>query len=162
VNRIGKVTQGVEGAFEAHAAKLHAMEDGCTLHEGAHQIVSNNVKQEFLFNHEWGQATQDVEGECDFDLPEMEFHAPAFQVKGSDGFGGIGHRIKQGGYQDDGAAAAALDIYVKTDLTQGERIGQGGELLRAPGRCALVWLFPFDKDVVLAQESRRGGLDAIA
>jgi hypothetical protein len=59
----------------------------------------------------------------------MEFHAPAFQVKGSDGLGGISHRIKQGGYQDDGATAAALDIYVKTDLTQGERIGQGSELL---------------------------------
>jgi hypothetical protein len=33
------------------------------VHEGAHQIASNNVKQEFLFNHEWSQATQDDEGE---------------------------------------------------------------------------------------------------
>jgi hypothetical protein len=30
----------------------------------------------------------------------------------------ISHRIKQGGHQDDGAAAAGLDIQVKTDLTQ--------------------------------------------
>ena len=151
MDRVGKVTQGVEGAFEAHAAKLHTMEDSGALQEGANQIVSNNVKQEFLFNHRWGQATQDVEGESDFDLPEMEFHAPAFQVKGSDVFGGISHRIKEGGYQEDGAAAAALDLSVNTDLAQGERVGQGGELVRAPGRCALARLFPADKDVVLAQ-----------
>ena len=56
-------------------------------------------------------------------------HAPAFQVERSDRLGGISHRIKQGGHQDDGAAAAALAIYVKTDLTQGERIGQGSKLL---------------------------------
>jgi hypothetical protein len=86
------------------------MQDGGALHEGADQIVSNNVKQEFLFNHEWGQATQDVEGECDFDPPEMKCHAPAFQVERGDGLGGIGQRIKQGGHQDNCAAAAALDI----------------------------------------------------
>jgi hypothetical protein len=68
-------------------------------------------------------------------------------VFSGDGLGGISHRIKQGGHQDDGAAAAALVIYVKTDLTQGERIGQGSELLRAPGRCVLARLFPADMDV---------------
>ena len=40
---------------------------------------------------------------------------------------------------------------MKTDLAQGERVGQGGELLRAPRRCALGRLFPADEDVVLAQ-----------
>ena len=96
----------------------------------------------------------------------MQFNAPAFQVERSDGLGGISHRIKQGGHQDDGAAAAALAIYVKTDLTQGERIGQGSELLRTPGRCALARLFPADKDVpcpsVCRDGSQRVGLDAIA
>ena len=107
---MGEVTQSVEGSFEAQAAKLHAMEDGGALHERADEVVGNNVKQELLVDHRGCQAAQDVEGECDFDLPEMEFHAPAFQVKRSDGLGGIGHRIKQGGHQDNCAAAAALDI----------------------------------------------------
>ncbi|MGA7213404.1 MAG: hypothetical protein WBX20_04280 [Terrimicrobiaceae bacterium] len=142
MNRVGKVTQSVEGSFEAQAAKLHAMEEGGALHEGADEVVGNNVEQEFFLDHRGCQAAQDVEGECDFDLPEMEFHAPAFQVKGSDGLSGIGHRIKQGGHQDNGAAAAALDIEVKADLAQGERVGQGGKLLRAPGGCALGRLFP--------------------
>ena len=91
VNRVGKVTQSVEGSFEAQAAKLHAMEDGGALHEGADEVVGNNVKQKFFVDHRWCQAAQDIEDECDFDLPEMEFHAPAFQVKRSDGLGGIGH-----------------------------------------------------------------------
>ena len=65
------------------------MEDGCALHQGADEVVGDNVEEEFFLDHRGCQAAQDVEGECDFDLPELEFHVPAFQVKGSDGPGGI-------------------------------------------------------------------------
>ena len=61
----------------------------------------------------------------------MQFNAPAFQVERSDGLGGISHRIKQGGHQDDGAAAAALAIYVKTDR---RRVSVSG---RAANSCGL-------------------------
>jgi hypothetical protein len=35
-------------------------------------------------DHRGCQAAQDVEGECDFDPPEMKCHAPAFQVERGD------------------------------------------------------------------------------
>ena len=81
VNRVGKVTQSVEGSFEAQAAKLHAMEEGGALHERADEVVGNNMEQKFFLDHRWCQAAQDIEGECDFDFSEMKLHAPALQVK---------------------------------------------------------------------------------
>ena len=56
---MGKVTQSVEGSFEAQAAKLRSMEEGGALHEGADEVVGNNVEQEFFLDHRGCQATFD-------------------------------------------------------------------------------------------------------
>src|SRR5213592_3814781 len=61
VNDIGKVTQGIQGAFEADSAQFHTMADGRVLHERADKVVGNDVKQEFFLDHLWRQAAQDVE-----------------------------------------------------------------------------------------------------
>ena len=50
----GLPSEAWTASAKSSRGKAHAMQDGGALHEGADQIVSNNVKQEFLFNHEWG------------------------------------------------------------------------------------------------------------
>ena len=56
----GPVAQGVEGAFEADALKSDIVQVRGFLHQGTHEVVSNQMDLEFLLDHGGALAAQDV------------------------------------------------------------------------------------------------------
>ena len=80
---LGEVTYGVEGAFKTESRQSDLMPKGRLLHHRANQVIGNDMDQEFFFDHFGRQAAQDVEGQQGFDLPEVQFDAPALQVNPS-------------------------------------------------------------------------------
>ncbi len=99
------MAQGIEGAFEAEVFQHHIMEMGGLLHEGAHEVVGDQMDLEFLLDHSGTLAAQDVEAEGGFDLGEVEFDVPALGVEFAQGVGGIKRGIGQRGGDEHGAGA---------------------------------------------------------
>lgn len=78
---VGKLAQGIQGAFERDTGQVNIVDKGSFLHKAANEVVGDEVHEQFAFDHVWGFAAQDVHVEVDFDLAEMEFDAPASEVE---------------------------------------------------------------------------------
>ena len=107
----GPVAQGIEGTLEADALQGNVVEMSGLLHEGAHEVVGDQMDLEFLVDHARALAAQDVELEDGLDLGKVEFDGPAPGVEFANGVGGIKRRVRQGGGKQDetGAEPRRLD-----------------------------------------------------
>lgn len=131
---IGKVTGGIQGAFEADAIEANVVKMGAALHEHAHQVVGDEMNGEFFLDEVGAFATQDVQGHHRLDLVEVQLNVPAFGVKSAEVIGRIGLGVQQGGHQHDRACAKALAGHAQADQAQRQSRGQGSKLLFAKSR----------------------------
>lgn len=76
------------------------------------------MKQKLTLDHGRSLAAQDVEAQDGLNFSRVQFHTPALRIELADGIGRIGHRIEQGGDQQDLAAAEAFDAHLEADHTQ--------------------------------------------
>ena len=68
--------EGVEGAFEADAIEGRAVSRGSTVHEGADEIVGDEVHPELALDHVGAFAAEDVEAHGRLDVAKKELGAP--------------------------------------------------------------------------------------
>lgn len=116
----GPMAQGVEGTFEAEAFQRHLIEMRGLLHEGAHEIIGDQVDLEFLLDHAGALAAQDVQAEGGFDLGEVEFDVPALGVKLAQVIGRVEPGVRQRGGQQDRAGAEPRSLDDDADQPHGQ------------------------------------------
>jgi len=119
--------QGVQGSFEAKAGGVCVVEAGGAEHEGANEVIGDEVHPELAADHGGGLATKDIGAESGFDVAQEEFGAPAPEVEVGEGGLGVSLGIQEGGGQEDSTGAKAGSADADFDLAHEERVRQGAE-----------------------------------
>jgi len=145
------VAHGIDAAFEAQALQGRVMTAGALEHEGANEIVANQVHEELLLHHGRALAAQVFHLEDRFEVAKEEFHAPALQEELGDFGGGIFFRVQQRGDQDQFAGAKTLGGATHPDHAQGQDFRQAGPKPGAQSAGALGGFFPGDQPVAGSQ-----------
>jgi hypothetical protein len=75
------VISGVAGAGEADTLQRYVCREGGLTHEGANQVVSDEMHLDFFVDHGWGFAAEHVHVEDGFDVIPIEFDVPASAIE---------------------------------------------------------------------------------
>ena len=79
----------VGGFLEADSQRRRVVLGGGLEHECADEVVGDEVHAQFLANHLWGFAFQDVHAHGGFHIAQKQFGQPAFAIEVGEGaFGG--------------------------------------------------------------------------
>lgn len=143
---IGKLTQGVQRAFERETAQVHVVRERRLLHEAAYEIVGDEVHPEFAFDHMGRLATQNIHVEVDFDLAEMKFDFPPSEVEFRK-IAGRNGRIEQSGDERNTLGAKSRRGDGVTDDANRKAFGEKGKFLQSQGRWARGGPPPGDNDI---------------
>ena len=140
------LAQGVTGSFEAEAAELGAVEEGRFEHEGADQVVGNEVHVQLAANHVGTETAQHVQVQDGFDVAEAEFDLPAAAIEFGEGVGRKALGIEQRGGEEEDAGSEAGDG--DADFQHADGKGIGNRLREPPGE--LGGLRPSQEPIGLA------------
>ncbi len=113
------LAHGGQGRLEAQSATLQVAGDGGVCHDGAQQVVGDDVHEQFPVDHFRGFAAQDVHAQRGFDVAQAQFAHPAHAVEPGEVFGGELRFIEQGSDDHDGAGAESgnVDMGISGHLT---------------------------------------------
>jgi hypothetical protein len=75
------VISGVARAGKANSLQRHLGREGGLRHEGANQVVSDEVHLDFFVDHGLGFAAKQVHVEGGFDVIPIEFDVPALAIE---------------------------------------------------------------------------------
>ena len=127
----GPVAEGVEGAFEADAGEWLVVLQGGGLHDVADDIVGDEVHVEFACDHVGGAAAEDFHAEEGFEFAEVQLDGPALVVEFAEGFEGVELGVEEGGGDEAACGAETFGGELDFHDSDGEGVGEGGELFFA-------------------------------
>ncbi len=67
----------VQRAFETESVQRGVADTGCLAHNGADEVVGNEVHFQFFVDHRRGQATEHVHVQGGLNVIQIEFDIPA-------------------------------------------------------------------------------------
>lgn len=123
------------------------MKEGGFEHDGADEIVRDEVHVEFAANHIGAETPQHVQVQDSFDVLEEELHLPAAAVEFGEGIGGEALGIAQRGRRKEDTGSGARDGDADSQHADGNGIGK--RLGEPPGK--LGGLVPGQEPIVLVQ-----------
>ena len=101
------LAQRVTGTFEAEAAEIGGVKKGRFEHEGADEVVGDQVHVEFATNHVGTQTAQHVQVHDGFDVAEEEFDLPPASIEFGEGVSGEALGIEERGGEEEDAGSEA-------------------------------------------------------
>jgi len=114
------VVSGVARARKANPFQGDMGGESGLTHEGANQVVSDEMHLDFFVDHGRGSAAEHIHLQGGFDVIPIEFDFPAAVIERRQQVDGPEFRIGQGGHQGDSPAAAVGGLYAHAHHAHGQ------------------------------------------